>query len=661
VIAVFCLQAQEGPLRNLERTGRNLGGNRMGNSSGGDSLEHRDKFEDSITIYFRYLDSSGIYKFDSSMSDFSKVYPVPPQYVFLGNTGNASHSLLFEPLMKAGWDAGFHAFDVYRFKLGEVPFYNTTRPYTELGYLLGTRSEQMINVTHTQNIKPNWNASLRYRLINAPGIFKNQKTNHNNYLITSLYQANSKRYTNYFVILANKLQSSENGGIKDDTDYLENPDFKDRFNIPTKLGGDPQFGRDFFNTKFTTSNINNDFTAFMRQQYDLGRKDSLVTDSTVIPLFYPRLRFEYSIRYNRYKYRFEDDVADSVYYKNTYGITLGRPTDTLILQDSWREIINDFSIYQFPDANNLKQFFKAGVSVQNLHGEFKSLNKSFYNFIGHAEYRNKTRNGKWDMEALGKLYFNGLNAGDYDAFASLQRLIGKKLGFLKVGFENVNRTPSFIFDNRSSFYLDTTIKTFKKENSSHIFASYFLPSLRLRLGGDYFLISNYSYIDNYYQLQQQAALFNYLRLSLLKHVQVGKKWNWYIDLYLQKETGNPPVNVPLFFTRQRFAYEGNLGFKNLDIAIGTEVKYYTPYKANGYSPALANFYYQDSATIRNRPEITAYMHFRIRTFRAYIRAENLNTVSGSNGFGFTKNSFAAPGYPTPGLIIRLGIFWNFVN
>jgi hypothetical protein len=76
---------------------------------------------------------------------------------------------------------------------------------------------------------------------------------------------------------------------------------------------------------------------------------------------------------------------------------------------------------------------------------------------------------------------------------------------------------------------------------------------------------------------------------------------------------------------------------------------------------LANFYFQDSATIRNRPEIAAYIHFRIRTFRAYIRAENLNTASGSNGFGFTKNNFAAPGYPTPGLIIRLGIFWNFVN
>ena len=122
-----------------------------------------------------------------------------------------------------------------------------------------------------------------------------------------------------------------------------------------------------------------------------------------------------------------------------------------------------------------------------------------------------------------------------------------------------------------------------------------------------------------------------------------------------------PINLPIFFTRQRFAYEGNLGFKNLRMSTGIELKYHSPYKANGYSPLLSNFFYQDTTTITNRPEIAAYMHFRIRSFKAYIRAENLNAASTQNGFGFTRNNFAAPGYPNPGLIIRVGIFWTFVN
>jgi hypothetical protein len=118
------------------------------------------------------------------------------------------------------------------------------------------------------------------------------------------------------------------------------------------------------------------------------------------------------------------------------------------------------------------------------------------------------------------------------------------------------------------------------------------------------------------------------------------------------------------YTRNRIGYEGNLGFKSLDIALGAEVRYHTSYKADGYSPLLGQFYYQDSISISNKlPTIAAYVHFRIRPFKAFIRAENLNTARkvSSGGFGFTNNNLVAPGYAMPGLQIKLGIYWSFVN
>ena len=51
-------------------------------------------------------------------------------------------------------------------------------------------------------------------MINSPGIFKNQNTNHNNYLLRSWYESPKKRYNNYVEYCINKLQSSENGGIQ---------------------------------------------------------------------------------------------------------------------------------------------------------------------------------------------------------------------------------------------------------------------------------------------------------------------------------------------------------------------------------------------------------------------------------------------------------------
>ncbi len=75
----------------------------------------------------------------------------------------------------------------------------------------------MIKVLHTQNIKPNWNFGFDYRLTSAPGFFKTQNTNHNNYRLFSNYQGPKKRYAAYFDLVGNKLTASENGGIQSDT------------------------------------------------------------------------------------------------------------------------------------------------------------------------------------------------------------------------------------------------------------------------------------------------------------------------------------------------------------------------------------------------------------------------------------------------------------
>ncbi|MBL7741131.1 MAG: hypothetical protein JNK14_18050 [Chitinophagaceae bacterium] len=648
----------------IRSAGGRLGNIGSGISGGGgtDSLKRRDRNEDSITIRFRYLDSTRNYMLDSSIADFARRFPVPAIHVTLGNTGTAARSLLFSPVLKAGWDPGFHAFDIYKWTVDKARFFNTTRPYSELNYQLAARSEQIIDLMHTQNIKPNWNFLFQYRMINAPGIFKNLKTNHNNYLITSRFESVNKRYNNYFILAGNKLQSGESGGIDDSEDYLNDPDFKDRFAIPTKIGGDQGLTRNFFNTDVGTGNRYNEFTVLLRQQYDLGKKDSLVTDSTVIPLFFPRLRFEHTFQYSRLKYQFRDYIGDSAFYKDYYGLELGQITDTVQREDQWKELVNDFSIYQFPDAKNLHQFIKLGAALQNMKQELPNA-KAYYNVFGHAEYRNRTRNQKWDMLLSGKLYFTGLNAGDYSAYASLQKTTGKKVpGYVQLGFENVNRTPSFIFNDQSSFYLLSAAKDFKKENTLHFFASLYQSSLKLKLTGHYYLLTNYTYIKDYYQPEQYSSLFNVLRVSAEKTFKIGKRWFWHTDIHFQQAIGNAPVNLPLVYTRNRIGYEGNLGLKNLDMATGLELRYHTSYKADGYSPVLGQFYYQENTSISNpMPDITAYLHFRIRPFKAYIRAENLNTASGSNGFGFTNNNQYVPGYPYPGLVIRVGIYWSFVN
>ena len=67
-----------------------------GGKSGDSSLKHRSSTDDdSITISFRYLDSSRLKKIDSSVYDFRKKFPLPWYYNDLGNSGTAAENLNF--------------------------------------------------------------------------------------------------------------------------------------------------------------------------------------------------------------------------------------------------------------------------------------------------------------------------------------------------------------------------------------------------------------------------------------------------------------------------------------------------------------------------------------------------------------------------------------
>lgn len=620
-------------------------------------FQRRDDQKDSITISYRYLDSTNRRNIDSSVNDFDKYYSVPSANQYLGNNGAASFPLIFQPMVKPGWDAGFHAYDIYKFTLEDSKFYKTTRPFSMLGYQLASGKEQMIKVMHTQNPRPNLNVGLDYKLITAPGFFITQNTNHNSYRIYGNYQGKRKRYNAYLVLLGNTIRASENGGIINDS-LLKDPNKNDRFSIPVNLGNSSAFRTNPFVTTVNTGNTYKDFTFFLRQSYDLGKRDSVaINDSTTEYLFYPKLRIQHSFTYNSYNYRFSDIVADSAVYKNWYDVDFQKAKDTFLLKEKWSVISNDFSLLQFPDTKNPAQFIMAGVTLQNIKGSFENSSVDFYNILLHGEYRNRTRNKLWNILLKGEFYINGLNAGDYSAHGSLDRFLNKRFGSINLFFRNVNRTPSFIFDNRSAFNLGNN-NNFNKENITSFGATINNPFISI--GFKNHLVTNYTFFSNYYKTAQYSKLINIIQVFASKKFRISKRWNYYADLVFQQTDGAAPIKLPLLFTRNRLAFEGRF-YKNLNISTGLEARYYTGYKANNYSPVMGQFMPQDSVTIKNLPDVAAFVHFRIKGFTAYIRAENLNTVSFANGFGFINNNFAAPHYPTQGFIFRLGIQWWFVN
>ena len=275
------------------------------------AFEHRDDLKDSINISFRYLDSTKRNTLDSTYNDFDRYFSVPSSYVYLGNNGAAATSLLFNPNLKIGFDAGFHAFDIYKYTLEGTRFYKSTRPFSSLSYQLASGKEQMLKASHTQNPSPQLNWGFDYKLISSPGYFVTQNTNHNSYRVFGAYQGKKKRYNLSWILLGNNIRASENGGVENPTD-LADPNRRDRFSVPVNLGNKAAYQSNPFVTTVTTGNQYKDVNLLLRQSYDLGKHDSIaVNDSTTEYLFYPKLRLQYTFTTSTQSYRFVDVVPDS--------------------------------------------------------------------------------------------------------------------------------------------------------------------------------------------------------------------------------------------------------------------------------------------------------------------------------------------------------------
>jgi hypothetical protein len=633
-------------------------------TKGQDSLQHRDRFADSITIYYRYYDSTRTQTLDSSINNFYTRFHIPFTNNTIGNLGSASKSLLFSPILKPGWDAGFHQFDTYKFTIENTKFFQTTRPYTELGYLLGSKAEQLVNFVHTQNRKSKFNFSFEYRFSNAPGLYRLQNASHNNIRFTSHYLSDNKRYEAFFVLISNKHAVSENGGL-DTLSKLQNLSLGDPFEVPSRLGYATQASRNPFNTTVNTGNTYKESIFLYRHQYDFGQRDSLVTDSVTYQIFYPRFRIQHTLQISSNDYLYKDVYAFDTGYKKYFNFIIPAPSiptypDTISFKEKWSNVKNELALITFPDKNNQSQFAKVGAGLQNLKlvGNDSLVRKTFYNIYLLGEYRNRSKNNVYDIEANGQLYVTGLNAGDYTAYISFRRQLSKTIGTLQVGFQNTNRTTSFIYDALTSFPI-VSHQPFKKENNTHIFGIYENPKLAFRLTGDYYLINNYAYSDSFLTVNQYATLFNVLHIGAEKMFKLSKYINFYTEAHIQQVTGNAPVNVPFLLTRNRLAFEGNF-YTNLFLSTGIEVRYYTNYKADNYSPFTGQFFYQNSFTTSNLPDINLFFNFRIKSFKCFIRLENLNTINISKG-SFDNYNLNAQQYPGVGLWTRLGIWWNFVN
>lgn len=644
---------------------------------------------DDPKIVYEKLGSAKQYTLDTPIHTFHRAPFIQPWYRNLGNLGGPANNLLFTPEERVGPSLGYHVYDVYRYNIDSLNFYNTRRPFSSFSYLLGSKLEQTASLSHTQNITPNWNVFAEYRKTNSRGFYNSQRSNNDNVCLSSNYKSPNTRYLLYIGGVYNKEQTDENGGVVIDTQF-NSTDYGDRRIMETAYQ-DSKFSSQA--TRSPVTNILRDFTFLLQHSYQWGKTDTTYNqDSTqYTTVLLPRFSIAHRLALSTEKHTFKDVAPDSLRYANMFerqfsnGGSYAPGGDSVLIRQKWFGIDNQFLLNGFIGKQGKLLAFSAGFGTRYdrfisdpvsvlipdtvvRYGIGKDRSDMVNNYLAGEIKKEALQPGQWEYGANTKFFITGPQAGSFRLNALIGKQLKNNLGSFSAGFSQRLNTPPYSYTTYANVYTKLTVNM-QKESVTTLFATLESPRLRLAAGYKNHVINNFIFVNQQGLPDQYSGTFSISQVWVRKVFRVNF---FYLDneLVFQQVPGNAPVNVPPIMGRHQLSYERGL-FKNaLNIAAGIEGRYNTSYKPACYNALLNKFSYQDTKSVNNTPELAVFLNFRVKKFRAFIMGDNLQEIFARNTFLYTgspvlnyENSGInyTPVYATPDVLIRFGFTWMLLN
>ncbi len=626
-----------------------------------DSLRRLDENGKDTVIftskYIRYTklrfldDSTYTVPLDTTLrgfQDYNPLYRPESPTTNLGNLGLSARDMIFSPRKNLGFDAGFHALDRYVFTQDSVTYYRARTPFTELFYINGNGPEQLFTLTHTQNIRPNWNFGAVYKRIGANGYYQSQRGDHTNVSLSTWYQSNNKRYNLLMNGLFNTLKAGENGGALNDT--LFSPNY-------SALG--PRIAEATYLTGRTANRPAQSWKGrefFMKHFYYFGRIDSLNGDSSSAVL--PTQRVAYTFSYSTNQYKFFKDEADN------YGaFPASVPLGTVLTKDSTRvtNLRNEF----------MYSFYLRGRSVSFLKNEVKldvGIRHDLYTYrqMGYSRNFQSTllqANGGYRFSDRVSLTANlqqvaqGPYLGDFLYEARSSILLGRAVGRIVFGAYQLNRSPEEVFERVNYQYQQWSL-SFDRTKTTALSFAYENEPLQFKVKGEYLLLSDYLYLQETPMVKQVIPVqasnpINLLKISVNKNFAFGY---FHLDNFgvYQESDFRDVLRVPRVYVYSSFYYSKRL-IPNIHSDIGIDARFNTAYAAPSYAINISQFYNGSEQQFSSYPVIDVWLKASLRRANVFLKYNYINQGLFSRGY-YTVNR-----YPMPDKLFTFGVKWAFYN
>lgn len=580
------------------------------------TLSHRDK---NNFLNFSYI------KIDSSITNFQNYFPRNTN----GHLGQASSPLFVKNQSQS---IGFQMYNApYQndmIKGDDVKYYQTKGPYASLTGIAGSKQEQSFKLLFSNTFKNKLNLTLTFNRYSGIGFYKYQQSFTNNLYITSNYHSANNRVGYYAYVLFNKLKHQENGGLSNDSLFLENVNIN-KFLLPLNL---TTAKREYRSTSF-------DFNPWFR----LNKTD----DSSTVLSHYVDYQLHYSGNYTKYT----DTKSGSGNFYNVYYL------DTVASKDSthWRTISNglNYILKISPINTKIKFGYKNEVNQTYQHSDSLFMN----HFVDAGVYFSSKNYAGF---LKGSYIVQGSNQNDYLIELGNRYIYHMPWRHSKLPIEITlnasaeKRHPDFIFNTWLSnhYAWSNRFLPTDKLQSTLVFSS---TDHRFDIGVviqsiDHFIYFNEQAVPAQSPISiQNISAFIHKDILLFKHLGISGKYNY------QSSSYQAIVSIPNHIINGAIYYQGNL-FKNaLQLQVGFNAQYFSEFYGYAYMPATNQYYVQTTKTVGNYPFVDFFLNARIKPVRFFVKIDHVTQGLLGSGYSLT------PGYIQNDRAFKFGLNWLFFD
>lgn len=631
------------------------GGFNLPNQSDSNNNVNKKKWSNPAPkIHYNYWNSTVEQQIDTSISELHFFEFFNTWTYDNGNVGTYKSNFLFSTDYNLGPQLYYQGYNNQFFKKENLPFYNTTRPYSLFNFSMASQQEQVVSITHTQNVDKRLNFALHFKNLNSQGFFNNHLAINNGGHFTSNYISKNQKYKIQAGAIYNKIRNDENGGIANDSLLVEN-NFVNTRQIPTIITSMPSN-----RNRSKVTNMYREMHGFFTHEYRIGQTDSVYNDdSTQLSInFKPEWSFRHDFDLRMRKHLYEDKIPNVNNYLFIDPTLVLIPNDTLRHDQRLNTIQNNFSINGFIGQIGKQLQIEAGIgnSIDHLSNKNRVNNSSttfVNNYIFGQIRKEAATKTQWSYGAETKFYFAGSHIGNFHLHGYLSKYFDNIGHFSLEGQQSLTSTPYNITDYKTNYF---EIKNdFGNISTTHLKAELGIEKAHLKVSFNNYTIHNYVYLDEYFTYRQHSDLINISHLEAEQTIRF-KSISLTTKGFFQTKNENAPINLPNWGLSEIFSWNTNFYSDKLNLTTGLQARYIGPYNRVGYSYMYNQYYYNTNDTSFDNPiELMAFANFKIKNLRFYILGDQLQQLL------YKKNVIYVKSQPMQSTMYRFGFKWTLYN